>query len=149
VRGNPLLLQRADRPGVSTGREAQVSLQHAVAAALVRGKAGLDQFSDACVADPAVRAMGHKVEVVAKEGLSTIAAEMDLVASDGTTYTVATEAARGSPANPMTDTDIEDKLRVEAESWQKGHDIQPLIDAVWALDRSVDVSTLLRLAVPR
>ena len=54
VRGNPLLLQRTDRPDVASGREAQVSLQHAVAAALVTGKAGLDQFTDACVNDPAV-----------------------------------------------------------------------------------------------
>jgi len=40
VRGNPLLLQRTDRAQVATGRESQVSLQHAVAAALVLGKAG-------------------------------------------------------------------------------------------------------------
>jgi 2-methylcitrate dehydratase PrpD len=73
ARGNPLLLQRTDRPDVRTGREAQVSLQHAVAAALVRGKAGLDQFTDACVNDPAVSAMRRKVEVAANPALSTIA----------------------------------------------------------------------------
>ena len=41
VRGNPLLAHRTDRPDVSTGRESQVSVQHAVAAALVtrRGRA--------------------------------------------------------------------------------------------------------------
>ncbi len=49
VTGNPLLAARADRPDISTGRESQVSVQHAVAAALVTGKAGLDQFTDACV----------------------------------------------------------------------------------------------------
>src|SRR4051794_33607137 len=63
ARGNPLLLQRPARPEVRTGRESQVSLQHAVAAALVRGKAGLDQFTDACVNDPAVSAMRRKIEV--------------------------------------------------------------------------------------
>src|SRR5438874_13811322 len=52
VRGNPLLQLRTDRPHVSTGRESQVSVQHAVAAALVTGKAGVDQFTDACVNDP-------------------------------------------------------------------------------------------------
>jgi 2-methylcitrate dehydratase PrpD len=149
ARGNPLLLQRTDRPDVRTGREAQVSLQHAVAAALVRGKAGLEQFTDACVNDPAVSAMRRKVEVAANPGLSTIAAEMELVTSDGRTHAVSTQAARGSVANPLTDSEIEDKLRSEAASWQKGHDIQPLIDAVWTLDRSENVSALARLAVPR
>ncbi|MGE5150509.1 MAG: MmgE/PrpD family protein [Rhodospirillaceae bacterium] len=148
ARGNPLLLQRADRPGVKTGREAQVSLQHAVAAALVRGRAGLAEFTDACVADPAVSAMRRKVEVAAKDGLSTIAAEMDIVTADGRTHTLATEAARGSAANPLKDAEIEDKLRTEADGWQKGRAVQPLIDAIWALDKSDDAAALARLAVP-
>ena len=54
VTGNPLLAARTDRPNISTGRESQVSVQHAVAAALVTGKAGVEQFTDACVNDPAV-----------------------------------------------------------------------------------------------
>jgi 2-methylcitrate dehydratase PrpD len=148
ARGNPLLLQRTDRPEVRTGRESQVSLQHAVAAALVRGKAGLDQFTDACVNDPAVSAMRRKIEVAAKPSLSTIAAEMEFVTADGRTHTVSTQAARGSAANPLKDAEIEDKLRIEADSWQKGHDIQPLIDAVWTIDRSEDVSALAKLAIP-
>jgi len=49
VRGNPLLGDRADRPDVSTGRESQVSVQHAAAVALLTGNAGLDEFSDARV----------------------------------------------------------------------------------------------------
>jgi 2-methylcitrate dehydratase PrpD len=148
ARGNPLLLQRTDRPDVKTGREAQVSLQHAVAAALVRGRAGLAEFTDAAVADPAVSAMRRKVEVAAKDGLSTIAAEMDIVTADGRCHAVATQAARVSVANPLKDAEIEDKLRIEADGWQKGHDIQPLIDAVWAVDKSEDVSALARLVVP-
>jgi 2-methylcitrate dehydratase PrpD len=148
ARGNPLLLQRTDRPDIKTGRESQVSLQHAVGAALVLGKAGLDQFTDACVNDPAVSAMRRKVGVAADEGLSTIAAEMDIVTADGRTHALSTQAARGSAANPLKDAEIEDKLRVEAASWQPGRDIQPLIDAVWALDRSGDVASLLPLAVP-
>jgi len=149
ARGNPLLLQRTDRPDVKIGRESQVSLQHAVAAALVTGKAGLAQFTDACVNDPAVAAMRRKVEVAATDGVSTIAAEIDFVTVDGKTHTVSTAAARGSAANPLKDAEIEEKLRIEADGWQKGHDIRPLIDAVWELDRCEDVSSVLKLAVPR
>ena len=68
VRGNPLLLQRTDRPEVATGRELQVSLQHAVAAALVLGKAGLDQFTDACVNDPAVKRHARQVRGCGRSG---------------------------------------------------------------------------------
>ena len=75
VRGNPLLGLRADRPDISTGRELQVSVQHAVAAALVTGKAGLEQFTDACVRDERVQALRGKVVVERDEAFSTIAAD--------------------------------------------------------------------------
>ncbi|WP_422000193.1 MmgE/PrpD family protein [Reyranella sp.] len=148
ARGNPLLLQRTDRPVVATGREAQVSLQHAVAAALVLGKAGLGEFTDACVADPAVQAMRGRIEVASKPELSTIAVEMNIWTADGRKHALSTAAARGSAANPLKDTEIEQKLVDEARSWRSDHDIRPLIDAVWALDRSDDASTLLKLAIP-
>jgi 2-methylcitrate dehydratase PrpD len=149
VRGNPLLLQRTDRPEVATGRESQVSLQHAVAAALVLGKAGLDQFTDACVDDPAVRAMRGRFEVAGDPAISTIAVEMDFWTSDGKKHSVSTQAARGSSANPLKDAEIERKLLDEAKSWRPGHDIRPLIDAVWTLDRSGDVSSLVAMTVPK
>ena len=146
ARGNPLLLQRTDRPEIATGREAQVSLQHAVAAALVTGKAGLEQFSDACVADPAVAAMRRRVSVAEKATLSTIAAELDIVTADGRTHSRASSAARGSSANPQGDAEIERKLIDEVAAWRKGHDIRPLIDAIWTLERCDDVASLLKLA---
>src|SRR5712672_1397783 len=149
VRGNPLLLQRTDRPDVATGRESQVSLQHAVAAALVLGKAGLEQFTDACVNDPAVKAMRRKVEVASDPAISTIAVEVDFWTTDGNKHNVSTQAARGSSANPLKDSEVERKLLDEAKSWRPGHDVRPLIDAVWALDKSGDVSNLAAMTVPR
>ena len=149
VRGNPLLLQRTDRPEVATGRESQVSLQHAVAAALVLGKAGLDQFTDACVNDAAVKEMRRKVEVASDPVISTIAVEMDLWTKDGKKHSVSTQAARGSSANPLKDSEIEQKLLDEAKNWRPAHDVGPLIDAVWALDKSGDVSNLAAMTVPR
>jgi 2-methylcitrate dehydratase PrpD len=148
VRGNPLLLQRTDRPDVATGRQSQVSLQHAVAAALVTGKAGLDQFTDACVNDPAVKALRHKVEVAANPTISTIAVEVDFWTADGRKHSRSTKAARGSAANPLTDGEIEQKLLDEAKSWRPDHDVRPLIEAVWALEKSDDVSKLAAITVP-
>jgi 2-methylcitrate dehydratase PrpD len=148
-RGNPLLLQRTDRPDVATGRESQVSLQHAVAAALVHGRIGLDHFTDACVNDAATIEMRRRIRVSADPAISTIAAEMDLWTTDGKRHGIATRAARGSSSNPMKDTEIEAKLRAEAGRWRPGHDVQKLIDAVWSLEKSADVSALAALTVPR
>jgi 2-methylcitrate dehydratase PrpD len=149
VRGNPLLAVRTDRPDISTGRESQVSVQHAVAAALVTGKAGLDQFSDACVQDSKVIALRRKVEVLRDNSLSTIAAAVEITTADGAIHQLSQPAARGSDANPMSDNDLEGKLRTAAAGWDPGYDAGPLIAAIWALDQSTDVSKLASLAVPR
>lgn len=149
VRGNPLLADRTDRPNVTNGRLSQVSVQHAVAAALMRGKAGPDEFSDECVADPKVAAVRAKVEVVRDSSFSTIAAAVDIATADGQVYRLSTQAARGSDVNPMSDGDLEAKLRHAAAGWNGSHDIQPLIDAIWGLDQSADVAGLCALTVPR
>jgi 2-methylcitrate dehydratase PrpD len=61
VRGHPLMRERTDRPNIETGRDARVSLQHSVAAALLFGAAGLAQYEDDCVAEVAVRALRARI----------------------------------------------------------------------------------------
>jgi len=148
LRGNPLLSDRTDRPDISTGAESQVSVQHAVAAALVLGQAGLAQFTDACARDPALVAMRRRIAVVRDPAVATIAAQVELCTADGRTHRLSTPAARGSPANPMNDRDVEEKLRTIVGSWQPGYDVAPLIAAIWALDRSDDAARVLALTVP-
>jgi 2-methylcitrate dehydratase PrpD len=147
VRGNPLLAHRTDRPDISTGRESQVSVQHAVAAALVHGAAGLEQFTDVCVSDPAVAALRRKVEMVRDPQFSTIAAAVEIKTSDGAVHLISQTAARGSDINPMSDRDLEQKLKTAAAALSL--DVTPLIDAIWALETSTDVSRLASLAVPK
>ena len=149
VTGNPLLGLRADRPKISTSAQSQVSVQHAVAAALVTGKAGVEQFAAACVNDPAVAALRGKVEVTRDERFATVAAAVEIVTADGRLHKLSQTAARGSDLNPMSDRDLEDKLRAAAAGWNPRHDIAPLIAAIWDLDKAGDISNLAALTVPR
>jgi 2-methylcitrate dehydratase PrpD len=149
VIGNPLLGLRTDRPNISTSGQSQVSVQHAVAAAIVTGKAGAEQFSQACVNDPAVAALRGKVQVKRDENFATVAAAVNITTADGQIHKLSQPAARGSDANPMSDQDLEEKLRAAADGWNPRHDIAPLIGAIWRLDESEDVSSLAALTVPQ
>lgn len=149
VFGNPLLAARTDRPHISTSGQSQVSVQHAVAAALVTGNAGVAQFAQDCVDDSLVAALRGKVEVVRDESFPTVAAAVEIVTADGKTHTLTQRAARGSDANPMTDKDLEDKLRAAAANALPGADVEALIEAIWTLDESDDIARLSALAVPR
>ncbi|MWB78348.1 MmgE/PrpD family protein [Pseudooceanicola sp. 216_PA32_1] len=110
--GHPLLKTRTDRPAPTSGNMAQVSAQHAAAVALLTGRAGPEEFSDAAVADAAVRALGRKVSVLVDESHSLNGACVTVELSDGTRLSRQVEQARGSLGQPLTDSDIDAKLRL-------------------------------------
>lgn len=146
VRGHPLLRQRADRPRVSTGREAQVCLRHTVAVSLIDGAAGVAQYTDAKVADPAMRALGDRVRMQEDAAVPVEAAEVMVRWRSGGHATVYVPHARGSLGRPLTDAEIEQKLRQLASLNAPDCPVDRLIDDVWSLERSVDAGALMRLA---
>jgi 2-methylcitrate dehydratase PrpD len=95
-----------------------------------------------------VSALRGKIEVLRDEAFSTIAAAVEITTADGTVHRLSQSAARGSDVNPMSDRDLEKKLRTAAASWNPRGDVTPLIDAIWELDHSGDVSRLASLAIP-
>jgi 2-methylcitrate dehydratase PrpD len=144
--GHPLLRERTDRPHIASGREAQVSAQHTVAVTLSTGKARLQEFSDESVANPALRALGGKVRFTDDPGYGVEAARVILHMRGGRMLSHAISHARGSAANPLSDTDLENKLKDLNEFGNAGVDTDALIGAIWSLDRSADVSSLMALA---
>jgi 2-methylcitrate dehydratase PrpD len=148
VIGNPLLAARTDRPNISTSGQSQVSVQHAVAAALVTGKAGLEQFGELCVNDPRVAALRGKVEVKRDESFATTAAAVAITTSDGQLHKRAQRAARGSDDNPMTDKDLEAKLRDAAAAVIPSDEVKKFIEAIWTVDDCADIAKLASLTVP-
>ena len=146
ITGHPLLRERTDRPGVRSGRESQVSAQHAVAVSLARAKAGLPEFSDAAVADPALRALGSKVTFKDDDSYAVDAARVSIRLRTGATLEKFVEHAYGGPARPMADADLETKLRQLAEYGGVRRDLAPLIDALWSLERAADVAAVMALA---
>jgi 2-methylcitrate dehydratase PrpD len=148
VIGNPLLAARTDRPTISTSGQSQVSVQHAVAAALVTGKAGVAEFSDACVNDPRVVALRRKVTVRRDESFVTTAAAVEIATADGKLHKRTQRAARGSDDNPMSDQELEAKLRDAAMQVIPENDIVALIEAIWTVDECPDIASVAARAVP-
>lgn len=144
--GHPLLRQRTDRPAPRSGREAQVSAQHAVAVALSRGRAGLDEFSDSSVSVVGSGELASRLTFVDDPSYSVESATVTLQLRDGRKLSRHVEAARGSSAMPLADADLEHKLRELCAWGGSGCEPQPLIDALWALDECEDAGALVALA---
>ncbi|CAM3536422.1 MmgE/PrpD family protein [Bordetella sputigena] len=141
--GHPLLRQRTDRPGVRSGRESQVSAQHAVAVCLLHGRAGLAEFSDAAVADPRAHVLDTRLHFFDDDAYSVDAVDIRITLDDGRSFEHRITAARGSSTNPLTDADLETKLRELCAYSGTGCDAQAIIDGVWALDTLTDAGSLM------
>jgi 2-methylcitrate dehydratase PrpD len=148
VCGHPLLAERTDRPDVHTGREAQVSAQHSVAVTLLYGTAGLHEFSDSAACNPAVAALRSRVVITRDSAVPVGSARVSVELNDGTSCATKVDQARGSLERPLTDDEIEAKVRLLAEYGLPGTDVEQLISAVWSIDQRQDVGEIVRLAAP-
>lgn len=149
VRGHPLLAERADRPEPGEGREAQVSAQHAVAVALLHRRAGLPEFADAAVADPDNAALRARVTVEIDTDLPVGAAMVLVELADGRILSRRVDQARGDAARPLSDVEIEAKLRELAAFGAPAVDPLPLIAALRALPQAASAADLMHFATPR
>jgi 2-methylcitrate dehydratase PrpD len=148
VIGHPLLGERTDRPAPASGREAQVSAQHGVAVALLHGAAGVAQYTDAAVNEPAVLMLRAKVRVGDDAAMPVGAARVTVRLDDGREFAAFIEHARGSLERPLTDAELEQKLLTLAAHGCPKLDAAPLVDAVWSIGDTCDVRDVVRRAVP-
>jgi len=143
VQGSALLLARGDRV-VRNERDARVSIHHCAACALLLGLAGVPEFADATVFRPDIVSLRQKVRAVLDASLPDGAARVIIQLTSGETFSEIVMAARGSLADPLSDHDIEAKLRDGARLGGADWDIDRIIDDVWHLDTLADVSSLMR-----
>jgi 2-methylcitrate dehydratase PrpD len=144
VSGDALLLARGDRD-VGNERDARVSIHHTAAVALLFGAAGLREYSRDVVADERVRAFRSRVRAVLDSGLPRGAARVDLTLRDGRAVSATVLDARGSAAHPLSDGEIEAKVR-ELAKLAGPRDVTATIDAVWRLDSAPSVNGLMGFA---
>lgn len=147
--GHPLLRQRTDRAQPHSGREAQVSGQHAVAMALAHGRAGLDEFSDAAVASSEARALVNRLAFIDDASFAIETATVRVQLRDGRSITRHVDTARGSLGAPLSDADLERKLQDLARWGGSGVDAAPLARALWSLDDNADAGSVMPLAAGR
>lgn len=145
VRGHPLLRERTDRPDVGDGRSAKVSLQHSIAVALLQGAAGIAQFTDAAVVDPAVRALRTRVTAQDDASVPVEAAVVEIRFADGSRLTEHVKDGRGTPGRPMSDLELDAKVAECAAFGAPFVDVSALTAAVRDLEALGDGAHIMRM----
>jgi 2-methylcitrate dehydratase PrpD len=148
VSGDALLLARGDRT-VGNERDARVSIHHSVAAPFLWGAFGVRELQPERVMSNEAIALRRKVKALRDDSLPQGAARVVVRLTDGRTHEKTVLNARGSSEKPMSDAEVEDKVRSLVALAGTGLDADRIISGVWQLDQAPGVTALMAATVSR
>lgn len=134
-------LTLCDKPDPRSSADAKFSLQFCVASALLRGQVGLTEFSDAALADKAVRALLPRIEVAIDAARESAypgcwSAAIEVTLADGRSFKAAQDRPKGDPENPLSVPELEAKFRnLAAAGGAHSGQVERLLDWLRALAR--------------
>jgi 2-methylcitrate dehydratase PrpD len=143
VQGSALLLARGDRP-IHSERDARVSIHHCVACGLLIGAAGVAEFERETVFRPDLAQLRQKVRAELDETMPDGAARVSIQLISGEVVAEIITSPRGSLADPLSDRDIEAKLRECLKTGGSDWDADRVIETVWRLEALDNVSGLMQ-----
>jgi len=141
---HPLVLELTGKKTPGSGLEGKFSVYHSAAVAIIRGAAGLKEFSDEVVRDPAVIALRDRVMAATDPAVREEEAYIIIRLKDGKTVEKHVEHAVGSLERPMSDADLADKFRGLAGGILPAQQQEKLIRLCRSVESLKDVAPIAR-----
>jgi 2-methylcitrate dehydratase PrpD len=148
LRVAPLVLDLCNQQNITRGLQGKFSVYHGAAVGLVRGKAGLQEYSDEAVNDPQVKRVRELTTAVGDPSLTEDQANVEVELSSGHTLAKFVAQSIGNVHRPMSDRQLDDKFRDQAVLVLPVTQANALLSACWRIDEATDVGDAIRLAVP-
>ena len=141
----PIVFELCMKKDLKVGLEGKFSIYHAAAIGLVRGRASLDEFTDEVLEDAALRRIRDLTVPHKNADIRHDEVIIRVTMRDGTRLTKHVEHAVGNLERPMSDRDIEDKLRDLGNRVIAPAATERIIKLCWELDRLPDCRELASL----
>jgi len=142
-----VLSQHAPR----TGTQGMFSMEYCMAAGVLDGRMGLSQFTDARALDPELQALLPRVRPYVRPELADRAHAFDLASlvtvrlRDGRVLRHEVKAAKGTPANPLSETELLEKFRDCATGSLSPDAIAEAAERLLTLEAQASISRLILL----
>src|SRR5665213_376285 len=114
LRVAPLVMDLCNQQNITKGLQGKFSVYHGAAVGLVRGKAGIQEYTDAAVNDPAVKRVRERATAVGDASVTDDQARIEVELADGRTLTKFIEASLGNLSRPLSDRQLDAKFRDQA-----------------------------------
>jgi 2-methylcitrate dehydratase PrpD len=147
VRIPPLRYQRHYHAEVKTGLRGKFAINYVVALAFLDGKLEIDTFTDAKANEPQVQDALRKVQVIVDETIPEPGpyCPVSVELKDGSRFSYTATIAKGHPQNPMTDEEVLDKFRSNAQQALSPHKSEAVIAKISNLETVENVKELVAL----
>ena len=131
--------------------QAKFSMEFCMAILLLERKAGLAQFTDEVVNRQDVQALLRRIDFgvhpeAEAAGFDKMTTIVEVELDDGTTFKGSADFGKGSPINPMSDRELEQKF-FECAQWggEEPANSRRIADLVWRIEELTNVRELTRL----
>jgi 2-methylcitrate dehydratase PrpD len=148
LRVAPLVKDLCNQQFITVGLQGKFSVYHNAAIGLVRGKAGLQEYSDETVNDPQIKRLRELATAAADPSITDDQAHIEIETANGKTYSLFVEKSLGNLNRPMTDRQLDVKFRDQAVLSLRPVQVEPLLDLCWRIEELHDVNDLVQAAVP-
>ena len=148
LRVAPLVMDLCNQTNITKGLQGKFSVYHGAAIGLVRGKAGIQEYTDEAVNDPAIKRVREAATAVGDPAITEDQARIEVELATGEKLSRFVEKSLGNIHRPMTDRQLEDKFRDQAELAVLPSQVNRLIELCWRIDDLANVDELIQIAVP-
>jgi 2-methylcitrate dehydratase PrpD len=142
LRVHPLVLELTGKKTPATGLESKFSVYFAAALAIVRGSAGVNDFSDENARNPSIVALRDRVAATVDPTIKEEQVRATVTLKDGRRLEKFVEHVVGSLERPMSDRDLEAKFAGLAEGVLPPAQAGRLRDLCWKVETLSNVAEL-------
>ena len=143
---HPLVLELTGKKTPQTGLESKFSVYFAAALAIVRGSAGMRDFSDENARDPVIVALRDRVVATVDPAMKEEQVRARVTLKDGRVVDQFVEHVVGSLERPMSDADLEAKFLDLAKGVLPDQQARTLMDLCWKVEALSNVAALAAAA---
>jgi 2-methylcitrate dehydratase PrpD len=143
---HPLVLELTGKRTPQTGLEGKFSVYFAAAVAIAAGAAGVKQFSDEWVRQPAVVALRDRVTATVSPGIGEAQARVAITLKDGRRLERFVEHAIGSVERPLSDGALDAKVRDLCDGVMTPAQTARLIETCRSIERQPDARIVAEVA---
>ncbi|HEX4133915.1 MAG TPA: MmgE/PrpD family protein [Bryobacteraceae bacterium] len=149
LRVAPLVLDLCNQTNITKGLQGKFSVYHGAAVGLVRGKAGIREYTDEAVNEPAIKRVRECATAVGDPSVTEDQAHIEVELTNGKKLTRFVEKSLGNVHRPLSDRQLDDKFLDQAVMALPLEQARKALDQSWKIDQLADVNQLIQSTIPQ